>query len=500
MSRSLLQRNIIANFAGKAWISVMGLAFIPLYIKFMGIESYGLIGIFVSLSALISLLDLGLSSTLSRQLAILSISPDNAQESRDLVRTLETLFWAAGCIISVVVAALAPLVAHYWITSQAIPRNTVQQALTIMGLVIAVQWPSSLYDGGLVGMQRQELLNGIRSIMATFQHAGAVLILWLVSPTILAYFTWQIFTNLVQTTLLAYAVRTSLPSAPLPGSFRAALLKKNWKFAAGMTGISVLSIVLMQTDKIILSRLLPLTVFGYYMLAFNLASVLTYFMSPFFLSFYPRFSQLVADHAGIVAIADLYHKSCQLVSAAIFPVAGIIIFYAREILLLWTRDTVIVANTSALLSIMTIGSLFNAVMILPFTLQLAHGWTKLSFYKNIIAVIVLIPLMIAMTIKFGAMGAAIVWIILNMGYFFLEVPVMHSRLLKHEMWQWYKRDAGVPFVLAMCLSALSHTLMPHTSSPYFLAMWILLSGSVAFTMTALSMPHISSWLKKGMIP
>lgn len=37
---SQLKRNIVANFAGNIWQAFMALAFVPLYIKFMGIESY----------------------------------------------------------------------------------------------------------------------------------------------------------------------------------------------------------------------------------------------------------------------------------------------------------------------------------------------------------------------------------------------------------------------------------------------------------------------------
>ena len=66
---SVIKQNIIANFGGKAWQALMSLAFVPLYIKFMGIESYGLVGIFASLLALFGLLDMGLSTTLNRELA-----------------------------------------------------------------------------------------------------------------------------------------------------------------------------------------------------------------------------------------------------------------------------------------------------------------------------------------------------------------------------------------------------------------------------------------------
>ncbi len=82
---SLLKKNIAANFAGSIWQALIGLVFIPLYIKFMGIESWGLIGIFVTLQAIFGILDMGLSSTLNREMARLSVLPGKEQEMRNLV-------------------------------------------------------------------------------------------------------------------------------------------------------------------------------------------------------------------------------------------------------------------------------------------------------------------------------------------------------------------------------------------------------------------------------
>lgn len=42
----MLKRNLIANYLGQGWTALMGLAFIPLYIRYLGIEAYGLIGLF----------------------------------------------------------------------------------------------------------------------------------------------------------------------------------------------------------------------------------------------------------------------------------------------------------------------------------------------------------------------------------------------------------------------------------------------------------------------
>ena len=61
-----VRHNIIANYLGQAWGALMGLAFVPFYIRYLGVEAYGLIGIFLLLQTLLSLLDLGLAPALSR--------------------------------------------------------------------------------------------------------------------------------------------------------------------------------------------------------------------------------------------------------------------------------------------------------------------------------------------------------------------------------------------------------------------------------------------------
>ena len=62
MALSTVKKNIIANFLGKSWMGILSLAITPLYVKLIGIESYGLLGVFASLVGLLALLDMGFSS------------------------------------------------------------------------------------------------------------------------------------------------------------------------------------------------------------------------------------------------------------------------------------------------------------------------------------------------------------------------------------------------------------------------------------------------------
>lgn len=85
-------------------------------------------------------------------------------------------------------------------------------------------------------------------------------------------------------------------------------LKSNWRFTAGLSGIAILSVVFMQLDKLILSKVLPLKTFGYYTLAAVVAMNLLRLITPVFGAICPRFTQLVQldNQAGLTAI---YHKA-----------------------------------------------------------------------------------------------------------------------------------------------------------------------------------------------
>jgi len=81
--------NAAANFAANIWLALLSIIFVPVYLYYIGIETYGLIGIFSSIQAFIVLLDFGLSPTLNRELARLAALKNQTQEMQDIKRTLE---------------------------------------------------------------------------------------------------------------------------------------------------------------------------------------------------------------------------------------------------------------------------------------------------------------------------------------------------------------------------------------------------------------------------
>ena len=63
-----------AAFAGKTWAVLLQLLLVPQYIRLLGIEFYGLVGFYMTLQAAFQILDLGVSQTVTRELARHSIA------------------------------------------------------------------------------------------------------------------------------------------------------------------------------------------------------------------------------------------------------------------------------------------------------------------------------------------------------------------------------------------------------------------------------------------
>jgi O-antigen/teichoic acid export membrane protein len=479
LSISILKKNLAANLVGNGWAALMGVILIPLYINFLGIESWGLMGIFASLQGICALLDMGLSATLNREMARLSVREDKAQEMRNLVRTLELIYWAVALVIGVSIFALAPLIANHWVQASQLSPETIEHAIRMMGLALSLQWPFGLYSGGLLGLQRQVLLSGINITIATLRGGGAILILWKVSPTLQAFFSWQALISLLQTCLTGWFLWRSLPQTQIGAGFQSTLLRGTSRFAAGMSGITVMSVILTQMDKIILSRLLTLKMFGYYVLAGAVTTSIYLLVQPVFSALYPRFTQLVSlgDEAGL---KQLYHHSCQLMSVLILPASMVIASFSREILFLWTGDSTTAANTHLVLTVLIIGTALNGLMHLPYALQLAYGWTKLAFYVNLVAVLILAPSLISMASLYGAVGAAFIWVILNSGFALIVIQLLHRRLLKGEQWRWYFEDVGLPLSVSLGTAFLCSVLAPR-GGPQFQLLMVLAGATIFVT-------------------
>lgn len=460
---STLRKNITANFVGRAGGIVLAYVFIPLYLKFLGIEAFGLVGVYSTLVSVFALADMGLTATLSREMARLAVLKDAAGQMRDLLRTYESIYLFISLALAVIIWVSAPFIAERWLRAGTLPPQEIALTIRLMGIAIALQLPSGLYNGGLLGFQKQVLSNSLQLAWGVFRGVGAVLVLRLFSPTIVAFAVWQLFSNAVYCFGVRISLWRALPPSDNSPRFNGLLFRDTWRYGAGMAVMAFFSILLTQTDKLAVSKMLPLEMFGYYSLAGTLAAVPLMLANPIGAAIFPRLTGLVSVEDND-ALKRLYHRACGLVSIAVLPGALTFVLNTGNLIFAWTGSAPAAQKVGLAASLLLGGQILQAITVVPFYLSLAYGQTKLILAVQIVSVVLIAPLLVVLIMKFGVVGGGIAWLVMNLctlppyWYFF------HRRFLRGELQTWVLRDIGRPLLAALAIVSLSRWLLPLPSS------------------------------------
>ncbi len=102
--------NVIANFCGQFWNSFSNFAFVPVYISFMGIESYGLVGLYSVIQTCFALLDFGMTPALSREATLLAQGTTSVKSFRELLKSIEYVI----TFVSIAMWAILFTCAVFW--------------------------------------------------------------------------------------------------------------------------------------------------------------------------------------------------------------------------------------------------------------------------------------------------------------------------------------------------------------------------------------------------
>jgi len=276
----LLSRNLIANYIGQGWASLSSFIFLPVYLHYLGLEAYGLIGFFSMLQAWFTLLDAGLGPTLGREMARYTGGARSSQSIRDLLTSVELISFFVASILIFLLWLASNFIADWWLVSNELNKETVENALFLMGIAAALRVIEGIYRSALLGLQRQVLFNYLLIGSSTLKSVGAVLVLASIDASITAFFIWQVLASTLTVLALAYFSRTSLPPTAQNGRFSLKEISGVFSYAKGMLFITTLSLLLMQVDKIILSKTLSLSEFGIYSLASTVAMAVLILVTP----------------------------------------------------------------------------------------------------------------------------------------------------------------------------------------------------------------------------
>ena len=446
---SRLTRNIIYNLCGQGLLLVLGFVAVKYVFRQLGEDALGIIYFSVALSAILSgVLEMGLGATTVREIS--AHASDEPLYIASLVRTGSLFYWGAYLVAAMAVYFIIPLLVTKWINLKTLDPSAAIPVLRILGMGALVALPRAFYTSILRGLQRMEFNNLIDVVAGALQQFGTIVILILGGGLIhVAYWFASCFGLGIAAYFLIsahfFSVRTLLPG------FSLEVVKRNVQYASRIASISILGMVHTQSDKAIVSKLLPLGELGYYGLAYSAVSRSMLVTGAIGQAAFPSFSALFKKGDRLALLVQ-YRKLQDLLCFATVPIFAAILFAAVPVFSYFLS-----AGVAQLLllpvTFLCVGFYMNGTMNGPGVFALAVGRPDINARLNFYALFCVLPVTFILVHFFGLAGAGLSWVFYHLFAYAYGVPRMCSECLGIPAWSWYFQ-----VMKALVLAALTYGL------------------------------------------
>lgn len=450
-----LKKNIIANYISQIYVAAIGILILPLYIKYMGAEAYGLVGFFTMLQAWFALLDLGLTPTIGRETARYRGGSMTALQYRQLLRALSLIFLGIAVVGGLLLWLLAGPIAEKWLNVKELAMEEVVLAVKIMAVSVAMRWMGGLYRGVVAGSEKLVWLSAFNVLISTLRFVAVFASMKVYGFTPRVFFLHQLFVAMLELIVLYLMGNSLLPSK---NQFAQAIgwsfepIRPVLKFAITIAFTSSTWILVTQADKLIISGILPLGEYGFFTLAVMLAAGIMILSNPVSTVVMPRMARLQAE-GKYEEMIQTYRSATQLVSVVAGSASIVIAFFAEQLLYAWTGDFEIADNAAQVLRLYVLGYGVLAIAAFPYYLQYALGNLRYHLIGNLITALTLIPSIVWAATYYGAEGAGWAWLSINTLYLLTWVGYVHHKLVPGLHLRWLLHDAlqiYIPVSLIMC--------------------------------------------------
>ena len=437
-----LRKNTIYNYIGRIYISLISIAMLPVYLRYFGAETFGLVSLFTVMQSWVRILDMGLMPTLSREVAYYRNQKDGLSNIRQVLRSLEIIFFILIIIIVLCILFGSHWIAHHWLRVEKLDYQAVTSCITMMGIMIGFHWFSDLYRSGILGMEQQVWLNCFNIFIVTLQYGGGCAILIFISTMPVLFFGYQLMIIILEFLVLGIKFYKMIPTKKI--SFwncriSLELIEKIFPFALGIAYTSILWTLFAESNNLLLSHILPLSTYGYFVLVITISNGIMQFSTPISEAILPRMTYLLAQ-GNKVGMVQLYRNATQLTAVIMFTMNGIVAIFGTELIYAWTANKEAANWTGPILFWYALGNGLLSISMFQYYLQYAYGKLKLHIIINTIFTLTTIPLLYFAAYQYSAIGAAITWFLIQVVTFIIVPPIIHHKYIPGLHRKWIIKD------------------------------------------------------------
>ncbi|HEY0672862.1 MAG TPA: flippase [Longimicrobiales bacterium] len=400
---SRLASNALLNLAGLIAPLIVAFITLPIMIRGLGTERFGLLSVTWLLLTYLSELGFGVTTT---RYAAAAIGAGRHAEIAGLVWTTAAFQAVVGLAMGILLALITP-----WLIDSVfrIPSAITAEARAcfyLLALSLPLLGWGRAFRGLVEAAQRFDLALFVHLPITAGTYIAAAIAAaagWSVAAVMALIVSSRVIA------LPAYyaAARRALPSVSLRPALRLERLREVGSFAGWVAVSTAVSPLLLYLDRFMIGALLSLTAVTFYAAPYEIVARLTLIPGAVIGALFPALSQLSA-HPDRSFAEQLAARSAMFLFALLAPVIVFMLGIARDGLSLWLGAEYAAQSTRAL-QILAIGVLVNALAHVPYALLHGHGRPDLPARFHLLELPIQVALAWLLITQFGITGAALAW-------------------------------------------------------------------------------------------
>ena len=468
----VLVRNAIINVMGRVAPLLVAIFVIPILIKGMGVERFGILSLAWMLVGYFSLFDLGIGRALTKMVAE-KLGTGNDRELPQVIWTSLLLMLILGAIGALVLGLLSPWLAYKILKIPVALQEETLHTFYLLALSVPVVICSACLRGVLEAKQRFGLINLVSIGIGSFTYLAPALVL-LISNRLLPIVAVLVVVRLVVFGVFLFLCLDILPSLRKSVAVNRQILRPLLHFGGWLTVSNILSPLMDKLDRFLIGSLISVSAVAYYVTPYEVVTKFWIIPSAVAGVMFPAFSTSFAQDCNRTAM--LFSRAVKSIVLLLFPIVLIVLMFAEESLTLWLGQE-FAQKSTFVLQCLSLGIFVNSIAYISSALIQGVGRPDWTAKLHLLELPFYLICVWWMTSAFGIKGAAMAWLLrAAVDMIFLFVVVRH--LLPAAV----STIQRIALILPGSLLILGLAMMPKA-----------LTASVAFLFVVLPVYMLTAW-------
>ena len=393
-------RNSFYGLTGSLLPTVVTLITVPVYLRLIGVDRYGILVIAWALLGYFGVFDLGLGRATAQRIATLQhAGPTERAEVFWTALALNMSFGVFGGLL------LWPVATFFFSTYLHIADPTKLELLAAIPWLVAslpVSTVNGVLAGALQGRERFAALNVCRVLESILSQLLPLVAVWVHGPDLAWLVSAALLGRVFISAVLLYQCRSHVPLS-MPPSARRALVLPLFRFGGWVTMTGFIGPLLTTLDRVLIGSMAGPKAVTYYSVPYSLISRVAAFPGSLADALFPRFSASSEQDRD-----RLMEEAVYVLSVTMTPliIGGMLMM---EPFLRWWVGSETAQNSASVGVIIALGFWFNGFAYIAFARIQAQGRPDLVAKCHLAELLpYLIFLAFALHI-WGVLGAALAW-------------------------------------------------------------------------------------------